>query len=137
MIVITAKVRDKSRKFVGVASELEIFPDNIGPRPNISWKTDWTITTVKGTLFASQDEWVPQAHIPAFSQLSIGENWQGSIVADTSFGPHSSGRGVMVGGTGVYAGRTGTFIERVDLQGLTTDGRFSGIIYLQVYLDPK
>jgi hypothetical protein len=43
----------------------------------------------------------------------------------------------MVGGTGVYAGRTGTFIERVDLQGLTTDGRFSGIIYLQVYLDPK
>ncbi len=137
MIAVTARVRNKDGDFVGMASELEIFPDDKGPRPGMSWKTDWTITTPQGTLFIYEDERVPAAHLPAFMRVASGENWQGSIAADISFGPHPSGRGIIIDGTGIYAGATGTFVEKVDLQGLTTEGEMTGVMYLQVYLDKK
>jgi len=137
MLAVTARLRNAGGEFVGIASELEVFPDAIGPRPGMSWKTDWTITTKQGSLFIYQEERVPDAHIPAFSQLASGQNWHGSIIANISSGPHPSGRGIIIGGTGVYAGRTGTFIERVDLTGLTTKGEMLGVMYLQIYLDKK
>ncbi|MCF6329741.1 MAG: hypothetical protein L3J02_08085 [Henriciella sp.] len=137
MLAVSARVRDKDGDFVGMASQLELFPDVNGPRPGMSWKADWTITTPQGTLFLYHDERVAMEHMPAFRHVATGENWEGSIPADTSFGPHPSGRGIIVGGTGIYAGRTGTFTEKVDLQGLTTERKIRGVMYLQVNLDKK
>jgi len=128
MLAVSARVRDKDGNFVGMASQLELFPDVSGPRPGMSWKADWTITTPQGTLYIYHDERVAMEHMPAFRHVATGENWEGSIAANTSFGPHPSGRGIVVGGTGIYAGRTGTFIEKVDLQGLTTERKIRGPI---------
>ncbi|MCF6293089.1 MAG: hypothetical protein L3J04_06830, partial [Robiginitomaculum sp.] len=121
MLAVSARVRDKDGNFVGMASQLELFPDVNGPRPGMSWKADWTITTPQGTLYIYHDERIAMEHMQAFAHVASGENWEGSIPANTSFGPHPSGRGIIVGGTGIYAGRTGTFTEKVDLQGLTTE----------------
>ncbi len=135
MIAATFRLRDKGGNLVGIASELEIFPDELGPRPDISWKTDWTITTSAGSIYIHQDERVPAVHIPAFAQLMEGKNWEGSLMGQISSGPHASGRGIIIGGTGVYAGASGTFVEKVDLQALSIDGKMRGIMILQIYLD--
>jgi len=137
MLAFTARIRDKDGNFAGLASELEIFPDDNGIRPDITWKTDWTVTTPQGTLLMYEVERVPTAHLPAFASIDAGESWTGSLPAQVSVGPHPSGRGVIVGGTGIYAGATGTFFEKVELRGLTTDGEMAGTMYLQIYLDKK
>jgi len=137
MLAFTARIRDRDGNLVGLASELEIFPDDKGIRPDLTWKTDWTITTPEGTLLMYQYEGMPAAHLPAFASVAAGENWTGSLPGQTSVGPHPSGRGVIVGGTGIYAGATGTFIENVDLRGLTTEGGIFGVMSLQIYLDKK
>lgn len=137
MLGFTGRIRDSDGNFVGLASELENFPDDKGIRPDISWKTDWTVNTPQGTLFMYEDEGIPAAHLPAFASVMAGKDWTGSLPAQVSVGPHSSGRGVIIGGTGIYAGATGTFIEKVDLRGLTTEGAMTGTMYVQIYLDRK
>lgn len=137
MIGLIARVRDKDGKLVGLASELEIFPDDIGPRPGMKWDTHWTITTPVGSLLIYEIERIPMAHIPPFASVIAGNDWAGAIAADVSSGPHTSGRGVIVGGTGIYAGASGTFIERVELRKLTTKGEMAGSMYLQFYFDHK
>ncbi|GEM_PF-2025388 len=135
MIGLVARIRNTDGKLVGLASELEIFPDDAGPRPGMSWKTHWTITTTEGSLLIYETESIPLAHIPAFTSVIAGNDWTGSITANVSSGPHPTGRGVIVGGTGIYDGARGTFIERVELRGLTTKGEMVGTMYLQIYLD--
>jgi len=137
MLAFIARIRDKDGNLVGLASELEIFPDDKGVNPDKTWKTDWTVTTPQGTLLMYENERVPAAHLPAFTSVMAGENWTGSIFAQTSVGPHPSGRGVIIGGTGIYAGATGTFVEKIELRGLTTEGGITGTMYLQIYLDKK
>jgi len=135
MLGLVARIRNADGELVGLASELEIFPDDAGPRPGMDWKTHWTITTPEGSLLIYETESIPLAHIPAFASVIMGNDWTGSIAANVSSGPHPSGRGVIVGGTGVYDGASGTFIERVELRGLTTRGEMVGTMYLQIYLD--
>ncbi len=135
MIGVVARIRDRDGKPAGLASELEIFPDDSGPRPGMTWKTHWTITTPEGSLLIYETEAVPLAHIPAFASVIAGNDWSGSIFADVSSGPHPTGRGVIIDGTGIYAGARGTFNERVELRQLTTDGEMVGTMYLQIYLD--
>ncbi len=135
MIGLIARIRDKDGKLAGLASELEIFPDDIGPRPGMGWRTHWTITTPEGSLLVYETERIPMAHIPPFASVIAGNDWTGAIEADVSSGPHPSGRGVIVGGTGIYADASGTFIERVELRKLTTKGEMVGSMYLQFYFD--
>ena len=135
MIGVIARIRDKNGELAGLASELEIFPDDKGVRPGITWKTDWTITTPEGSLLAYETEAIPLAHMPAFTSVITGNNWTGSLYGNVTSGPHPTGRGVIIGGTGVYAGARGTFIERVELRQLTTDGGMVGTMYLQIYLE--
>ncbi|MBL4852886.1 hypothetical protein JYT93_00290 [bacterium AH-315-J19] len=137
MLGFTARIRDTDGTLVGLASELEIFPDDKGIRPGISWKTDWTVNTPQGTLFMYEEEGVPAAHLPAFASVVAGKNWTGSLPAQVSVGPHPSGRGIIIGGTGIYEGATGTFVEKVELRSLTTEGELRGVMYLQIYLDKK
>jgi len=137
MLGFTARIRDVDGKLVGLASELEIFPDDKGIRPNITWKTDWTVNTPQGTLFMYEKERIPTAHLPAFASVMAGKNWTGSLPAQVSVGPHPSGRGVIIGGTGIYAGASGTFIEKVELRDLTTEGAIVGTMSIQIYLDKK
>ncbi len=137
MLAFTGRIRDRDGNLVGLASELEIFPDANGIRPDMTWKTDWTVTTPQGTLFMHENERIPAAHLPAFETVAGGEAWTGSLPAQVSVGPHPSGRGVIVGGTGLYAGATGTFVEKVDLRGLTPEGDMAGVMYVQIFLDKK
>ncbi|MBL4617185.1 MAG: hypothetical protein JKY46_05775 [Robiginitomaculum sp.] len=137
MLGLIVRIRDKDGNLVGLANELEAFPDDKGFRPEISWKTDWTIRTAHGSLYMYQTEQVPAAHFPAFEAVAEGKDWSGSLPAQVTTGPHSTRRGIVVGGTGVYQGVSGTFVESVELQGLTTAGKISGILSLQIYLDPK
>ncbi len=125
MIGLVARIRNRDGELVGLASELEIFPDDKGPRPGMTWDTHWTITTSEGSLLIFETETIPDEHITIFETVAV----------DISSGPHPSGRGIIVGGTGIYAGATGMFIERVELRGLTTEGKMTGSMFLQVYLD--
>jgi len=84
-----------------------------------------------------EEEGVPAAHLPAFASVVAGKNWTGSLPAQVSVGPHPSGRGIIIGGTGIYEGATGTFVEKVELRSLTTEGELRGVMYLQIYLDKK
>jgi len=137
MMGISTRIRGKDGEYVGLASELELFPNDKGLRPGMKWKTYWTFMTFDGALFVYEIEAPPLAHLPMLSSLAQGKDWTGSIPADTSVGPHPSGRGIIVGGTGAYAGASGTFVERIDLRGFTVEGKITGTLYLQLYLDKK
>ncbi|MCG8443721.1 MAG: hypothetical protein MI723_18115 [Caulobacterales bacterium] len=135
-LVLAGLIRDESGEVVGVASELEYFPqpEEEGAKP--PWDTYWTLVILgRGALFAAQQENIPAEHAPAFAAAEEGEGWTGSILGRTTVGPGPDGAGVVLGGDGEFAGARGTFVETVDLRAVTADGGIVGVLSLTFDLE--
>lgn len=130
--VLTAIVRDADGQPVGIASEIEHFPQG----KDGDWHAWWTLMIPgRGSLYGYEIEAVPDAHKAVFATAAGGKDWAGTITARVATGPAASGDGIIAGGTGEFAGAVGTMSEWATLTGLTRHGAMSGYLEIRVNYD--
>ncbi|MEU2062434.1 hypothetical protein [Streptomyces sp. NPDC013455] len=113
------KIRDKHGEVVGFATEIEeVLPETDFETGKLLTHTVWTLFFPgRGSLVLDQiensSEVAAKVFKPAFDS---GEPWTGSLEAETTAGPRSDGKGVILGGTGEFAGVRGTGVEIASLR---------------------
>ena len=137
MLAFTAKVRDQSGQFVGVASELEDFPQDKQSKSPMVWDTLWTVMLKgRGSLFLVQQEIMITEDAQMFAEaISSGTSWVGKKTHATTYGPLVGARGVVRGGTGEFANTSGSFQEIVTLKKFTPQGELTAGIELRIWFD--
>lgn len=127
--VLTAKLRNSDGKIIGLASEIEHFPNG----KDGDWQAWWTVVIPgRGSLLGYEIERVPAEHHEAFAAAARGRDWTGRATGRVAAGPSPSGDGVIVGGTGEFAGAIGTFSEWATLASMGADGRMRGYLELRI-----
>ena len=133
--VLLTKLRDENGEVIGFTSEQEVVSgDSDLSLGLLRTQSSWTLTIPgRGTIFLFEDEdqseFLAKAGIPALTQ---GKEWNEKWTFVTTAGPHSSGRGVVVGGTGEFEGIMGTFTEVTHLSRFTSKGELFGTIELRL-----
>jgi hypothetical protein len=131
-LALMAQIRDEAGKLVGIASELEIFPENEADKAN--WQTWWTLVIPgRGALYLRQIETIADEHRSAFEAAYAGQAWRGSAYGRSTVGPAENGHGVIDGGTGDFAGVRGTFVEEQELLEITADRQLKARLFLKLY----
>ncbi len=137
-LALTVRLRNQSRELVGLASELEYFPEVLDEDGKQVWDTYWTLmVSGKGSLFLYEKESLGPKIAKVFFETQQGdEDWQGRLTEPTNVGPLSTGHGVIAGGTGEFSGASGSFEEIGTLTAFTTSGELTASIELRLHLDP-
>jgi len=120
---LITQIRNAAGEIVGYAAELEVHPEGDMLTQNLKWNTDWVLVLpARGALFLHQQEHSgPLREI--MKPVLAGEDWRGDLRVQTTVGPRSDGRGVILGGTGEFTGARGAFIEIDHLTQWTTGGQ--------------
>lgn len=141
MLAFTATLRDANGQHIGVASELEDFPNHT---PNYKgpyiWDTLWTLMIHnRGSLYLVQQEKMAEEDIAMFLRVKeTGETWEGETPPhSTTYGPLPEGYGIIVGGSGEFEGATGKFQEIATLYSFTPEGVLDAKLELRLWLDEK
>lgn len=133
-LVLSALLRDENGDVVGLATELEYFPE--GQRPGVSWDTYWTVLLPgRGSIYGFETEEIPAEHLPLFIARANGTPFKGENRAKIASGPAEGGLGIIVGGTGEFEGATGTIAEFYVLKELPMDGSIVGTLELEIRID--
>ena len=133
--ILLTKLRDENGEVIGFTSEQEVVgKDSDLAQGLLRTQSSWTLTIPgRGTIFLYEDEdqseFLAKAGLPALTQ---GKEWNEKWTFVTTAGPHSSGRGVIVGGTGEFETIMGTFSEVTHLSRFTTKGELFGTIELKL-----
>ena len=99
-----------SGEVIGIATEIEDFPDGGGPGKY--WDAHWTVMVPGvGSLYGYEIEIIVADEFEETMQMLADEQWTGSIERRMTSGPSPDGYGVIVGGTGAWEGATGRFAE--------------------------
>lgn len=107
------KMRDPNGEAIGVASQME--RALITDKGLVVQHTSWTVVIpARGALFLQEIEDVAQVR-QAVQQRKADPSLPG-VEIQTSIGPRSDRRGVIVGGSGEFEGCTGTFVEVETIQ---------------------
>jgi hypothetical protein len=132
-LVLVGRLRNAAGVVVGLGTQMEYF-DAVRDREG-RWltHTSWTLQLPgSGTIYAFEHEDIPEA---LTSQLrdarASGKTWTGLIEAQTSAGPRSDGKGVVVGGSGAFEGAAGAFIELNSFHRIA-DGNMFGTVTLSL-----
>jgi len=137
-LALIAKVRDAEGQVIGVASELEEFPQaeqDIGADME-PWQTYWTVLlTGRGALYGYHLERINPEHLAAIETSRAGEDWVGEIPGVNTVGPAPGGKGYVFHGTGEFEGMTGFFQERTVLRGVSADGVLDATLELRFELE--
>jgi len=133
-LALLAVVRDEAGTPVGIASELEFFPEGQHVAADFQWETWWTVFVPgRGTIFLHQMERLGGLLDEVVSKVDeTGRDWTGRFSHTTTAGPLPTGHGVIVGGSGLFEGISGYFYEHAELTGYTTDGVLQGQMRLHL-----
>lgn len=135
-LLLTNTVRDESGKVVGIASELEYFPE-VPMQPESVWDTYWLVVIPgRGSLYAYHQESLGSDAYEVFKRAAgEAQGWSGQIKKISTVGPMPGNKGRIMGGTQEFEGAQGTFIEVADLRKLTAQGELHAVIELRFVLD--
>ena len=133
--ILLTKLRDENGEVIGFTSEQEVVSSESDlTTGQLKTQSSWTLTIPgRGTIFLyeneDQSEFLAKAGIPALTQK---KEWNEKWTFVTTVGPHSSGQGLVVGGTGEFEGIMGTFREVTHLSRFTPKGELFGTIALEL-----
>ncbi len=121
-------------QIVGFAAELEVHPEGDMLAEDLQWDTDWILVLPgRGVLILYQQEHSgelgPRVVNPTFAS---GRDWVGDWTVQTTVGPRTDGRGIVVGGTGEFEGASGSFVELDRITRFTADGGLLGDFELRI-----
>ncbi len=136
-LLFTAQLRNEHGELVGIASELEVFPQT-PMTPETVWQTWWTVVIPgRGALFAYQQERLTPAVATVMAAVrETGEDWRGELRDQNTVGPSADGQGIIVGGTGEFADARGAFLEIGTLRGYSARGELDAGLELVFLLRP-
>ena len=134
--VFLFKLRDAEGEVVGYATQLEVVQAGtpVGVS-DASWPTDWILVVAeKGTIFLHQIEKPTKLRDVALRPVvETGEPREGEVTAQTTIGPRSDGRGIIIGGTRGFDGIEGTFVEIDTLTAFSLENGLVGEIELRMF----
>lgn len=142
-LALTARLRDKDGRLVGITSELEDFATAGGKAPPKGaepvWDTYWTVLIAgRGSLYLHEKESLGPTVGHIFSEARKNkQDWTGSHKESSTVGPLPDRNGEIIGGTGAFYGASGTFQEIGTLKKFTGDGQIEARIELRLELDPR
>jgi len=136
---LMSRIRDMNGNLVGLASELEYFPQKPKSDGSPVWDTYWTLMIAgRGTLFLYEKESLgPKVADVFFNAKNRRASWTGSLTWPSNVGPEKNGHGTIVGGTGEFTNMSGTFEEIGTLLEFTPKGELTADIEIRLYFSSE